>query len=250
MSQNTAELSMTSAPNTQPRASSNRWIFIVAAVVLLGGAFYFLPVQSWLLSFLEWVQGLGLLGPVVLGASFIPAAVFLIPASLLSLGAGFLFGLPVGVVSVSIGSTIAAAAAFWVGRKLGNETIEAKIAESPKFAAIQRAVAKDGIKIVALTRLSPLFPYTFLNYAFGFTKVRFRDYILASWLGMLPGTILYVYLGTAVGDLASLGSGASQSVGARVALYVGLAATALVTVLVTRTARRALAEVTADGEDQ
>ncbi len=119
--------------------------------------------------------------------------------------------------------------------------MEAKVARDPRFRAIDQAVAEQGFLIVLLTRLSPAFPFTLLNYAYGLTRVRFRDYFLASWLGMLPGTILYVYLGTLVGDLADLIAGRVESgLGGKIFFAVGLVLTVILTVLVTRIARKAL----------
>jgi len=151
-----------------------------------------------------------------------------------------LFGVAWGSVYVSIGATLGATAAFLVGRYFARAWVTAKIEGSEKFAAIDRAVGDEGWKIVGLTRLSPVFPFTLLNYAFGLTRVRLRDYVLASWIGMLPGTVMYVYLGS----LAR--AGAHQRTPGEWALYaLGLAATVAVTVIITRIARRALAKRTA-----
>ena len=110
-------------------------------------------------------------------------------------------------------------------------------------------MAAGGFKIVLLTRLSPLFPFTLLNYAFGLTKVRFRDYVLASWIGMLPGTLMYVYLGSTVKELADVATGNVAGGPERLVLFfVGLAATVVVTVYVTRLARRALRQAVPDAE--
>ena len=144
-------------------------------------------------------------------------------------------------ITVSIGSTLGASAAFLVGRYLAREKIEQKLAQNTKFAAIDQAVGQNGFKIVLLTRLSPVFPFNLLNYAFGLTRVRFATYALASWIGMMPGTILYVYLGSTAGDLAQIFSGGVQAgQGQQVFKVIGLIATLVVTLLVTRIARNAL----------
>jgi uncharacterized membrane protein YdjX (TVP38/TMEM64 family) len=167
--------------------------------------------------------------------------VLFIPGSLLTLAAGFAFGVVTGTVAVSLGSIAGASAAFWAGRTLVRGLIEEKVARTPRFRALDQAVAERGFKIVLLTRLSPVFPFTLLNYAFGLTRVRFRDYFFASWIGMLPGTVMYVYLGSAVKSLADLAAGRVEGgLGARVLFGVGLAATVAVTVYVTRVARQAL----------
>ena len=119
--------------------------------------------------------------------------------------------------------------------------IAKKIKGNSKFKVIDEAVAREGWKIVALLRLSPVVPFNVLNYAFGVTRVSLRDYVLASWIGMMPGTLMYVYLGSIAGDLASAGVGRAERTPAEWALYaVGLVATIVVTVFVTRLARRAL----------
>jgi uncharacterized membrane protein YdjX (TVP38/TMEM64 family) len=218
-----------------------RLLVLLTLAAAIGIALLFLPVQDWVSRFLEWVQELGAWGPVVLGAAYIPAAVLLIPGSLLTLGGGFAFGVWRATIAVSLGSTLGAAAAFLVGRTLARGWIEEKIARHPKFRAIDQAVAEQGFKIVLLTRLSPVFPFTFLNYAYGLTKVRFRDYLLASWIGMLPGTLMYVYLGSAVQNLAELAAGKEErTLGEKVLFFAGLAATVIVTVFVTRVAKKAL----------
>jgi uncharacterized membrane protein YdjX (TVP38/TMEM64 family) len=157
----------------------------------------------------------------------------------LTLGAGAVLGVGFGSVCVSISATLGATAAFLVGRYLARDAIARKIERNEKFAAIDRAVADEGWKIVFLTRLSPVFPFTLLNYAFGLTRVKLSHYVLASWLGMIPGTVMYVYLGS----LVNVGSGHRQRTTGEWVLYgVGLLATVIVTVFVTRVARRALAK--------
>ena len=197
-----------------------------------------------LASFLEWVQGIGPWGAVLFAGAYVPAAVLLVPGSLLTLGAGFLFGLVKGTVIVSLGSTAGAAAAFLVGRSIARDWVARRLAGRPKMASIARAVETEGFKIVLLTRLSPVLPFNLLNYAFGLTAVPFKKYILASWIGMLPGTIMYVYLGSAANSLAALLSGDQpRSTGRQVLFGLGLAATVAATIIVTRSARRALNEI-------
>ena len=162
-----------------------------------------------------------------------------IPGSVLTLGAGAIFGVVWGSVYVSISSTLAATCAFLVGRYLARDAIERKIKGNKRFDAIDKAVAGEGWKIVGLTRLSPVFPFTLLNYAFGLTQVKLRDYMLASWIGMMPGTIMYVYLGS----LAQAATGERERTTGEWVLYgVGLLATVVVTVFVTRVAKKALAK--------
>jgi uncharacterized membrane protein YdjX (TVP38/TMEM64 family) len=197
-------------------------------------------VRQYLTQALAWVASLGPFGPVAFILLYILACVAMLPASLLTLGAGALFGLVRGFLIVSLASTLGATAAFLIGRTLARRWVASKIAANPRFAAIDAAVAQQGAKIVFLLRLSPILPFNLLNYALSLTQVSLRDYVLASWIGMMPGTILYVYLGSLAGDLAGLGP---QKNPAQRALFIlGLAATVLAAVLITRAAKKALNE--------
>ena len=223
-----------------PRARLLLLVAAAVAVVLVGrrgGAH--LP------EFAAWVNDLGLWGPVVFMAGYAAAVVAFVPGSLLTLAAGAIFGLLRGTIYVLIAATIGACAAFLVSRHLARRAIEHRIAGNPRFAAIDRAVAADGRRIVFLLRLSPVFPFNLLNYALGLTSVRFVDYALAS-AGMLPGTLMYVYYGKLAGDVAALAGGAAVERDAAYygVLVLGLVATVAVTTLVTRTARRALRQAT------
>ena len=214
------------------------WAAIIVAVIT---GTVLLPVKDWLIGALEWTEGLGVWGHVFVVAFYVVACVFLLPGSILTLGAGLLFGLVGGVITVSIGSTLGACAAFWIGRTVARNWIAAKVAANEKFAAIDHAVAGQGFKIVLLTRLSPIFPFNVLNYAFGLTKIAFWKYALGSWIGMIPGTVMYVYFGAALGSFAQLAAGkVEQGVAGRLFFWFGLAATFVVTVFVTRLARKAL----------
>jgi uncharacterized membrane protein YdjX (TVP38/TMEM64 family) len=149
------------------------------------------------------------------------------------------FGVMWGSIYVSIAATLGATCAFLVARYLARDTIARKIEGNERFAAIDKAVASEGWKIVGLTRLSPVFPFTLLNYAFGITRVKLGHYVIASWIGMMPGTVMYVYLGS----LAKAASGERTRTTAEWALYgVGLLATTVVTVFVTRIGKQALAK--------
>ena len=212
----------------------------VAALLVLA---YLLDARAWLLSALEWIRGLGAWGPVAFCALYVLACVLLLPGSVLSLGAGVVFGLAEGIIVVSISATLGATAAFLVGRYVARGWVERTIAANPRFQAIDAAVAREGWKIVALLRLSPVVPFNLLNYAFGATRVRLRDYVIASWAGMQPGVVLYVYLGSLAGDLASGVATGRTRTAAEWAFYaVGLLATVAVTVYVARVARAALAK--------
>jgi len=199
--------------------------------------------QELLRNALLWVDGLGLVGGIAFILIYIVATVAFLPGSILTLGAGVVFGVVWGSVYVFIGATIGAIAAFLVGRYLARGWISKKIEGNQNFAAIDRAVAQEGFKIVLLTRLSPVFPFNLLNYAFGITGVPLKDYALGS-VGMIPGTIMYVYLGSLAGDIARIGTEAQPTNPAIqwTIRIVGFLATVAVTVYVTRVARKALAE--------
>ena len=215
-------------------------LLALVALALIAALFTF-DVRALLREALAGLESLGAWGPVIFVLLYIVAAVLFVPGSALTLGAGALFGVGLGSVLVSVGATLGATAAFLVGRYLARDWVAKKIAGNAAFAAIDRAVASEGWKIVGLTRLSPAFPFTLLNYAFGLTRVSLRDYVLASWIGMMPGTVMYVYLGS-----LARAAGERHRTPAEWALYgVGLVATIVVTVFVTRLARAALAKRTA-----
>src|SRR5262249_58476875 len=130
------------------------------------------------------------------------------------------------------------------------ERIAARVAGNARFAAIDRAVGREGLKIVLLTRLSPAFPFNLLNYAYGLTQVTFRDYMVGSLVGMIPGTAMYVYLGSLIPSVSQLASGAPSGGAAKQALtFLGFAATVAGTAVISRLARPALDEATVGSAD-
>lgn len=215
----------------------------LAALVALGRR-----LGAYVPQFAASVDALGWWGPVVFVLGYATATVAFIPGSLLTLAAGAIFGLIEGTVLVFLGATLGSALAFLVARYGARSAVERRLEKNPRFAAIDRAVAEEGLKIVFLLRLSPAFPYNLLNYALGLTRVGFRDYVLAS-IGMIPATFLYVYYGKALGSLAAVAGGAEieRGIGYWTVLLVGLAATVAVTTYVTRIARRALDQEVSDG---
>jgi uncharacterized membrane protein YdjX (TVP38/TMEM64 family) len=217
------------------------------AALLAGAATAFLlatvllPVREWTASLLVWVGERGAWAAAILGVAWIPAAILLVPGTVLTLGTGFLLGLEAGLAVVSLGSTIGATAAFLVGRRLGRDWVRQRVGERPAFRGIDRAIEREGLKVVLLLRLSPLIPFNALNYALALTGVRLRDYVLGSWVGMLPGTLLYVWLGAGARSLAAIAAGTSERPAAWLVLFgAGLAATAVVVWLIARAARRTL----------
>jgi uncharacterized membrane protein YdjX (TVP38/TMEM64 family) len=207
-------------------------------------------LQDALKAALTWVDSLGAIAPLAFIVIYNIATVLLIPGSVLTLGSGILFGLAWGTVYVIIAATLGATCAFWIGRNFARRWVNRQLEKYPKFEAIDRAVALQGFKIVALVRLSPLFPFNLLNYAFGITQVSLKDYVLGS-VGMIPGTILYVYLGSLLGNIALIGAetGVSDPQTARIqwiTKIVGLAMTIAVSAYITRVAKQALDESIAE----
>src|SRR5438093_12488996 len=170
------------ATETKPGSGMGRWKLagIILVVALLIAAAKYFDAQHLLQRALEWIASLGAWGPVLFTLIYIVACVLFLPGSVLTLGAGIVFGVARGSVVVSFSATLGAVAAFLVGRYLARDWVARKIEKSPRFKAIDEAVAREGWKIVGLTRLSPVFPFNLLNYAFGLTRVSFREYLVAS----------------------------------------------------------------------
>ena len=198
-------------------------------------------------GFVAHIRSLGALGPIVYVLGYTIAVVAGVPASLLTLAAGAIFGVWAGTLWALLGATLGASAAFLVARYVARGRVEKRVAQVPRFAAIDRAIADDGRRIVFLLRLSPAVPFTLLNYLLGLTKVRFADFLVGS-VGMLPGTLLYVYSGKVAGDVTAATGGAGPARGTAFysLIVLGLLATIAVTALITRIARRALNEAVGD----
>jgi len=232
------------APSARPRLLK---LALGAAAVL---ALLLLARQlgHYIPAFAAWVEGLGFWGPLVFIVGYAVGVVALLPGSFLTLAGGAVFGLGEGTLFVFAAAMLGSTGAFLVARYLARGAVERRLADNARFAAIDRAVGEQGLKIVFLLRLSPVFPFSLLNYGLGLSRVSLRDYVLAGF-GMLPGTLLYVYYGKLAGDVAALASGAAPERGAGYygVLGLGLLATIAVTALVTRVARRALAQAT-DGD--
>lgn len=237
------------ATQESPTAGSP-WGKIALAVVALIVAILLLRqigplAQPYVVGFTAWIQGLGVWAPVAFIVGYAVFTVAMIPGSILTMTGGALFGLGWGTLYVTIGAVLGSTGAFLVSRHLARHRIEGWIEGNEKFNAVDKAIEREGGKIVFLLRLSPAFPFTFLNYALGLTKVRLSHYVMAA-VGMIPGTFLYVFYGKAIGDVAALAAGAAPERGGEyyAVLGLGLVATLVVTVFVTRIARRALQEAT------
>jgi len=215
-------------------------VIALAVLVVLGRV-----AGGWIPRFAAWVNGLGAWGPLAFVVGYAAAVVAFVPGSVLTLAAGAIFGLARGALYVSSPPCSAPRPRSSSRAPCPNRRRAADHGHA-RFAAIDRAVAAEGRKIVFLLRLSPVFPFSLLNYALGLTRVHFVDYVLAS-PGMIPGTLLYVYYGKLAGDVAALAGGArSRKAPATGRSSPRLAATVVVTTLVTRTARRALREATGE----
>jgi uncharacterized membrane protein YdjX (TVP38/TMEM64 family) len=209
-------------------------IAVITALLLL-------PVREWLMVGLAWIDSHRTVAWIVYILGYVLATTLALPGSIITIGAGFLFGLPLGTAIVSAGSVIGATCAFLIGRFLVRDWVAERAAKMPRFRALDEATGRDGFLIVLLARLSPLFPFNLLNYGLGLTAVRLADFVLASWIGMLPGTILYVYIGTLAQDLTMLTAeplnGGLFGTGL---LVIGFVATLILTIVVTRRATAAL----------
>ena len=200
-----------------------------------------LDLNQLLRGSLDWISGLGTWGSIAFVFFYVAACILFLPGSLLTLGGGFVFGVVKGSLFVWISAIFGVSVSFLIGRYLARDWVTKKIEGHEGFKRIDEAIAEEGWKIVGLTRLSPGFPFNLLNYSLGLTKVSFRDYFFASCLGMLPGTLMYVYLGSLAGDLVVVGQTGQTRSPAEWTLYMtGLLATLAVTVYITRIARRAL----------
>lgn len=174
-------------------------------------------------------------------AIYVAATVSLVPGIVLTAAAGLLYGPILGTALVSPASVIGATLAFLIGRTIGRGWIARRVASHAKFAALDAAIGRSGLRLVTLVRLSPVVPFSVLNYALGLTTIRLRDYVIGSFVGMLPGTFLYVYLGSLGAAAGALGEPAGgDSVLQRWLYWLGLLATVVVVVLLTRIAKRAL----------
>ena len=218
---------------------------LIALLLALGIGFLFLPIRQWFLLMQGHIEALGPIGPIVVVVAYVALTVLLIPGSALTLGASTIFGLWKGLVIVLIGANLGALCSFLLARTTMREKVAQWAAANPRFAALDHAIGQNGFKMVFLARLSPVFPFTLLNYLLGLTTVRTPAYILANLFGMLPGTFLYVYLGATARDALTGNTPTSATWGQQGLKVIGLLATITIVVIVTRIARKALAQAEA-----
>ena len=221
---------------------------VVAGLAMACGTF---PVIPKLMDLFEFIGGLGRWGPVALGGFYAVSCVFLIPASIPTLAAGFLFGVLTGSITAMVGGTAGAVAAFWIGRLAANGRTGHRTGRNRWLSALNDAAGEQGFKIVLLSRLSPIFPYAILNYAFGLTKVPFRHYVPGTVIGVLPSMVMYVYVGAglrSLADIATYARGEGQTTPAlRAFFWAGLVVTIAVTFLLTHMAQAALRKAAPEG---
>jgi uncharacterized membrane protein YdjX (TVP38/TMEM64 family) len=226
---------------------THRLLQVLALALAISALVLFLrtlPMEALVGALRGWIESLGAWGPLVFAAVYAVWAVLFLPGAALTLVGGALFGLGVGTATVLSGATVGAALSFLIGRYLAREKVERFARSNRKFAAIDRAIENGGWRIVAMLRLSPAVPFNVQNYLYGVTAIRFWPCVLTSFVFMLPGTFLYVYLGHLAGQGLAVASGedAGRPFGQWILLGVGLLATVAVTVYVTKLAQRALAE--------
>jgi uncharacterized membrane protein YdjX (TVP38/TMEM64 family) len=230
-------------PLNEEKIGIGRLIALLVITIALFLAVKFLPVQQWLRSFNDWVGQMGIVGIFIFIGVYAVATVLLAPGSVLTIGAGFAFGLWKGFLAVSGGATLGAALAFLVARFIARERVAAIAQRNEKFREIDATIAKQGAQLIFLLRLSPVIPFNLSNYLYGLTGVKFWPYVLASWIGMMPGTFLYVYIGTAgKAAVSAVAGGEAVQHGWQYWTFmtIGLAATIVVTIWVTKIARDAL----------
>jgi uncharacterized membrane protein YdjX (TVP38/TMEM64 family) len=216
-----------------------KWIAFAVVVALSIGS-QFVPLRAWITILTDWVEHLGPLGLVAFIGIYAIATVIFVPGSLLTISAGLVFGLGLGTLVAWLGAVLGSTLAFLIARYLARSKIEEKTRNNQKFKAIDEAIGKQGWKIISLLRLSPLIPFNASNYFYGVTAIKFWPYVLASACGMLPGTLLYVYLGAA--GKAGLGGEKQHNPVEYIFFGLGLVATITVTIIVTRIAKKALRE--------
>ena len=203
--------------------------------------------KNWVEQLREWVSGFGVFGPLIYGAFYILAVILVLPASPLTIGAGVAFGIGLGTLTAVLAATIGASFAFLIARYVMRSRVKKWLAPHEKLSAVDRAVESQGWRVVALTRLSPVLPFNLRNYFYGLTGVNFWHYTLASLFAMLPGTLLYVFIGVAGAELAEVASGAANW-GQTGLLVVGFIATLVAAILIARVATQELRKNLGNGD--
>jgi uncharacterized membrane protein YdjX (TVP38/TMEM64 family) len=233
-----------SADQTSRSSGLTKWIIIALMVAVLVVAYVYLPISEWLSAFQDWVQGFGALGWAIFIAVYALTSFALIPGSILTLGAGVAYGLWAFPLVIA-GAVLASALSFLAARYVFHDRVQEKIAQYPRFKAVNEAIRDEGWKVVLLLRLSPALPFSLQNWFLGLMPVGFWPAQIATLFGIMPGTLLYIWVASLGGEAAAGGS-ADASMIRYMVLGVGLLATLLVTIVVTRKAQQKLKEFSVD----
>lgn len=232
-------------PQSTVQRGQMKWLILGAAIIGFGLLYWALPIGEWLSSFQTWVQGYGVLGWGIFIIVYAVTSFFLIPGSILTLGAGVAYGLW-GFPLVIIGATLGSAISFLAARYIFHDRVQAKVSEYPKFKAVNEAIRDEGWKVVFLLRLSPALPFSLQNWFLGLTPVGFWPSQIATFFGIMPGTLLYIWVSSLGGEAAAGGDGSDAGFARYIVLGLGLLATLVVTILVTRKAQQKLKEFAVD----
>lgn len=216
------------------------FLAIAAAIV----AIRLLPIGVWLTQFQDWVRSMGPIGYVLYALAYIVCCVLFVPASALTLGAGAIFGFAKGSAVVLVGATLGATASFLLARTAMRHRIEHMTSGNAKFRALDRAISRDGGKIVFLVRLAVVFPFTYINFAFGLTGIRLIPYMVATFFGIIPATLAFVYL-SATAAQAATGTADKTKLAINIA---GAIIAVIVSIYVGRIATRAIKKAGVDDE--
>jgi uncharacterized membrane protein YdjX (TVP38/TMEM64 family) len=173
-----------------------------ALVAVILGGLYTLGAEAWIKALFAWIDDLGWLGLVAFGLIDAIAMVLLLPASVFTIGAGFLFGTVRGVLVILLATTIGAVIAFLLGRTFSNR-LRTHLQRYPKVCAVIDSAAAGGWRTVLLTRLVPFFPFKLSNYVFGLTTLRLRDFTMGTFIGIMPWTVTNVLVGALAGDITT-----------------------------------------------
>jgi len=217
-------------------------LLILGVIAVIGFALWKLPITDYIASGLTWIEQNQSTAWIVFILMYAAAIVLLLPALVFSLSAGYLFGIAKGWMIVVVAATLGSCISYLVGQTFLREWVLGKAENMKNFSNLDTAVANKGFLIVFLTRLSPAFPFSLINYVYSVTKIKLPHFALATFLGIMPGSLLYVYAGSAAKNLQDVLSGNVEIGGSQGLLVVGLIATLLVTILVTRIASKALKE--------
>jgi uncharacterized membrane protein YdjX (TVP38/TMEM64 family) len=224
-----------------------RWAGAVLCLATVAAGVTLLPLAQYFKWLLEWTEGLGFWGPVLLLVVYVAVCLLFLPSSILTLGAGFLFGAIWGAAIASLGATLGAAAAFLVARGVLRGRIEHRLATHPKFRRLDRAIGDQGFQIVVLARLCSFFPYDLTSYLLGLTNITLVRYVLATWLGRLPETVMFAYLGSTAKNIADLAAGrVAFGTAPQVLLVLGAVAMVAIVIVMASVARRALRDTVGD----